>query len=106
MSHPPFAHNPHVYEFVDPDGNPGTGMVVHSQAAGPVEGDADTGAVTPAGEALPDADESPEDDAVDYEAFTKDDLVAECKARGLTTSGNKPDLVKRLQDDDAAKTEE
>ena len=30
MSHPPFAHNPHVYNGVDPDGNPTSGLVVHS----------------------------------------------------------------------------
>jgi len=35
-----------------------------------------------------------------YEVFTKADLVTECESRGLLTSGNKPDLVARLQEAD------
>lgn len=30
MSHPPFAHNPHAYDGIDPDGNATSGLVVHS----------------------------------------------------------------------------
>lgn len=50
-----------------------------------------------------------DDDAVDvdgdgqitgYELFTKADLVAECENRGLPVTGNKPDLVARLQEAD------
>ena len=57
----------------------------------------------------------PEDDApvdVDgdgevtgYEALSKDDLVAELEARELPKSGNKPDLIERLEADDAEKAE-
>lgn len=130
MSHPPFAHNPHVYDGVDPDGNPATAMVVHSDAIvldGP-RGEAtniETGVVTPAGEQLPDAPDSAypagatplepaasdEDTSTDvdgdgqitgYEVFTKVDLIAECEARKLPVSGNKPELVARLQEADKA----
>jgi len=58
----------------------------------------------------------PEDDApvdVDgggqitgYEAWSKDDLVAELEARGLPKSGNKPELIDRLEQDDLAKEAE
>ncbi len=31
-AHPPFAHNPHVYNGIDPDADPTTSMVVTSRA--------------------------------------------------------------------------
>ena len=58
----------------------------------------------------------PEDDApVDadgdgqitgYEAWSKDDLVTELEERGLPKSGNKPELIERLEQDDLAKEAE
>ena len=68
----------------------------------------DTGEVTPAGETLPEVD-AEQDAPVDVdgdgqvtgdELFTKADLITECENRGLPTSGNKPDLVARLQEAD------
>lgn len=127
MSHPPFAHNPHVYDGIDPDGP--TSVTVTSRVADiaritvdgvevegiVVETDTEpsaavniaTGVVTPPGEQLPDADEDSVDVDGDgqvsgYEVFTKADLIGECEARGLATSGNKPDLVARLQAADKA----
>lgn len=87
MSHPPFAHNPHVYGGVDPDG-PESVTVTQRDI--------------PADEA-PAAESTPTAEPVDYEAFSKDDLVAECKERELPVTGNKPDLADRLRADDAAK---
>lgn len=146
MSHPPFAHNPHVYNGIDPDDNPTTSMVVTSRAIPAEEGEIDgergeatnieTGVVTPPGEQLPNAPEdaypagatalepaqtgtSDEDAPVDvdgdgliagYEVFTKADLVKhidtlnETRAEDnkLSTAGNKPDLVRRIQEAEAA----
>lgn len=130
MSHPPFNHNPHVYNMVDPakrvtvehgvspDGDPTDSLVVHSDVARPA--DEEAAELTP-DVAEPDTDpadgdgQSDEDADVDvngdgrvdgYEVFTKADLVAECERRGLATTGNKPDLVRRLQDADSAKVPE
>lgn len=52
------------------------------------------------------AEENAEVSEVDYSAFSKEDLVAEAEARGLTKSGNKEDLVQRLQENDAEQIEE
>lgn len=116
MSHPPFAHNPHVYNGVDPDGNETTGLVVHSVTA-PVEDSEPAELVGEQGPELVDLPEGQvvavQDDDADtdvdgdgqttgYELFTKDDLIAECKTRGLPVTGNKPDLVARLQESDKA----
>lgn len=45
-------------------------------------------------------EDAPKDDG--YESWTKDDLVAELDKRGLPKSGNKPELIERLEADDAA----
>lgn len=94
--HPPFAHNPHVYDGIDPDA-----VVVTSRT---VTGHEDT---EPAAPPVVESDEDSVDVDGDgqvsgYEVFTKTDLIAECEARGLATSGNKPDLVARLQAADKA----
>jgi len=96
--HPPFAHNPHVYDGVDPAGNPATAMVVHSGAIveAPVVEDAPP--IEPDEDASTDVDGDGQ--ITGYELFTKADLVTECENRGLPTSGNKPDLVARLQEAD------
>lgn len=109
--HPPRSHNPHVYQLLDaaPESNPVSSLVVHSHVA-PVEDTRevelvdlpDGSVVTPGAEPVGDAEPA---DAVDYEAFTKDDLVAECKDRELPSTGNKPELADRLRADDAAKAE-
>lgn len=106
--HPPRSHNPHVYQLLDaaPESNPVSSLVVHSHVA-PVEDtrevDQPEGSVVmPGAEPVGDAEPA---DAVDYEAFTKDDLVAECKDRELPSTGNKPELADRLRADDAAKAE-
>lgn len=135
MSHPPFNHNPHVYGGVDPaarvtveqgvseNGDPTDSLVVRSDVARPADeeaaepttadqqpGDSGTVAATEDADAQSDEDADVDvngDGKVDgYEVFTKADLVTECEARGLATSGNKPDLVRRLQDADAAKAAE
>lgn len=131
--HPPFNHNPHVYEGVDPDGNPTDGLVVHSTIA-PAEDiePVDAGSPTFVGESGPEPVVLPEgqvvaalaDDAdtdVDgdgqvtgYELFTKDELVAHIKGLNetraeddkLPVTGNKPDLVKRIQEAEAAVPEQ
>ena len=41
-----------------------------------------------------------------YEVWTKDELMAELEDRGLPKSGNKPELIDRLDQDDAAKAAE
>lgn len=82
--HPPFAHNPHVYGGVDPD------AVVRDAAADEVADE----------DARVDVDGDGE--ITGYEVFTKADLITECEQRGLSTSGNKPDLVRRLVEHDAA----
>lgn len=91
MSHPPFAHNPHVYNGIDPDAET-TSLVVTSRAH--------LIADEPADEAPTDVDGDGKLDG--YEVFSKADLIGECEARGLPTSGNKPDLVARLQEADKA----
>lgn len=112
MSHPPFAHNPHVYNGVDPDGNPTEGMVVHSGAIveqpeiageqGPELTDLPPGTevTVPGEEASTDVDGDGQ--ITGYEVFTKADLITECESRGLPVSGNKPELVARLQEADKA----
>ena len=42
-------------------------------------------------------------EVVDYNDFTVEDLRAELKERGLPTSGNKPELVERLAENDGEK---
>jgi hypothetical protein len=44
-------------------------------------------------------------DVTGYETNTKDELVAELEDRGLAKSGNKPELIERLEQDDAEKAE-
>lgn len=131
-SHPPFNHNPHVYGGVDPakrviveqgvseNGDPTDSLVVHSDVARPADEEAaepttvehrpadDTGTANADAQSDEDADVDVNGDGKmdGYEVFSKADLVAECEARGLATSGNKPDLVRRLQDADAAKAAE
>lgn len=130
--HPPFAHNPHVYDGVDPDGNPTTSMVVTSRAAfvgeqGPELVDpaqlAALAETNPVEDNSPDAaggDALPEEDApvdvdgdgqiTEYEVFTKADLVKHIETLNetradddqLSTAGNKPDLVRRIQEAEAA----
>ena len=41
-----------------------------------------------------------------YDVWTKDELMAELEERGLPKSGNKPELIERLDQDDAAKAAE
>lgn len=50
--------------------------------------------------------ETDETEAVDYNAFTVDELRAELGERKLATSGNKPELVERLAENDRAKAAE
>lgn len=102
MSHPPFAHNPHVYNGIDPDGNPTSGLVVsRPDLAEPVE---EATEVDPPATSDEDVDVDVNGDGrIDgYEAFTKAELQAECERLGLPTTGNKPDLVARLQEADQA----
>ncbi|HET9889652.1 MAG TPA: SAP domain-containing protein [Mycobacterium sp.] len=121
---PPQAHNPHEWAAMHPDvdilvgsrpipAEPTVGVVEQRGEAVNIE----TGVVTPPGEPLPSADapRSDEDAPVDvngdgqvdaYERATKADLVAQCEQRGLPTAGTKADLVRRLQEADAAKPPE
>lgn len=46
-------------------------------------------------------DEGTDDEVVDYGDFTVEELRAELADRNLPVSGNKPELVKRLAEDDA-----
>lgn len=47
-------------------------------------------------------DESPaREQSSDYDSFTKDELQDMLTERGLSTSGNKPVLIERLEADDA-----
>jgi hypothetical protein len=124
-AHPPFAHNPHVYNGIDPAGNPTQGLVVHSAIAVGEQGPelrtlpydaqvvsvedfqaAQAAAEEAEGDGQPDGNANTDVDGdgqtTGYELFTKDDLVAECKTRGLPVTGNKPDLVARLQEADKA----
>jgi SAP domain len=41
----------------------------------------------------------------EYDGMTKDELQAELRDRGLSTSGNKDELVARLRENDAAEPE-
>lgn len=50
--------------------------------------------------------EDDETEEVDYKSASKDELVAELKARELPTSGTKDELVARLEADDEAEEEE
>lgn len=64
----------------------------------PTEGvEVEEGQESPAEEAV-DGEEAAE--AVDYNAFTVEELRAELADRDLPVSGNKPELVKRLAEDD------
>ena len=51
------------------------------------------------------AEENAEQSDVDYSAFSKEDLVTEAEARGLAKSGNKEDLIARLQENDVEQQE-
>lgn len=53
----------------------------------------------PTGEAYEDVTEAVVEDE-GYEAMTKPELQAELEARGLPTSGNKPELIERLEEND------
>lgn len=60
---------------------------------------------------LRDAEETATDVADDtapegYAEFTKDELVEELKARELPHTGNKEELITRLEEDDEAHSEE
>jgi hypothetical protein len=48
-------------------------------------------------------DETAAVEGLGYDVWTKDELVAELDARGLPKSGNKPELIERLDQDDLAK---
>ena len=50
--------------------------------------------------------EADEDLASDYSELTKDELKDLCEERGLAVSGNKAELVARLEEDDAAEEDE
>lgn len=106
MSHPPFAHNPHVYGGVDPNAPVAEPIVVHSPAQVPEPGpelvDVPPGATGDTSNEDANVDVNGDGQVDGYEVFTKAELVAECEARGLPTTGNKPDLVARLQDADKA----
>lgn len=88
-AHPPFAHNPHVWGGVDPDAapEPATVDVAEQDAVEDEE---------------PATDVDGDGQITGYEAFTKAELVAECERLGLSTAGNKADLVARLQAADPA----
>jgi hypothetical protein len=64
-------------------------------------GDDGTGEVVPE-----DAETGQGQEFTDYAALTNDDLRDLLSERGLPTSGNKPDLVERLEADDAARAEQ
>lgn len=115
-AHPPFAHNPHVYGGVDPDAPKpeGEDVLPFGGTHGLELFDVPAGTVIPSAEdVIAAAQEAQDDDEpvdVDgdgeitgYEVFSKADLITECESRGLSTAGNKPDLVRRLQEHDAAK---
>lgn len=47
-------------------------------------------------------DDAPgESESDDYDDWSKDELVREARARGLSHSGSKADLIGRLEEDDA-----
>lgn len=79
------------------------------EPAGPADGVETTAVEVEEGHEAPadggqDSDESAE--VVDYNAFTVEELRAELAGRDLPVSGNKPELVKRLADDDEARADE
>lgn len=103
MSHPPFAHNPHVYDGIDPES-----VVVTSRT---VTGHEDTEPAEPVVESDEDSVDVDGDGQISgYEVFSKADLIGhiemlnESRAEDakLSTAGNKPDLVRRIQEADAA----
>jgi hypothetical protein len=51
---------------------------------------------------MPHTRESEGDGPEGYDSWTKDELSAELEKRGLSKSGNKAELVARLEEDDAA----
>lgn len=69
------------------------------KATPPTKADADKAeaVVTTAPETLPQAGDEAEDP---YEGWTKEELKAEAKERGLPVSGTVDELVERLLDDD------
>lgn len=116
-AHPPFAHNPHVYDGVDPAATqpaatqpaaPGDAVFVGEQGPELVDPAKLAELAAQNGSSADPDDDAPVDVDGDgqitgYEAFSKADLIAECERLGLPTYGNKPDLVRRLQQHDAAK---
>ena len=54
---------------------------------------------------IPDGGEAAAVEGLGYDVWTKDELAGELGDRGLAKSGNKPELIERLEADDAAKTE-
>lgn len=79
-SFPPREHNPHEWAAMHPDVSLEDDVSATEDTNTDVNGDGKVDG---------------------YEVFTKAELVAECEARGLPTTGNKPDLVARLQAADA-----
>ena len=59
----------------------------------------------PAEPAAPVGDVNEDGEVAGYETLTKPELQAELEQRGLPKSGNVPDLIERLEADDAAKAE-
>ena len=76
-----------------------------SVAGGPSNAAAGDGAEVPVEEAQPVGDVNADDEVASYEKLTKPELQAELEQRGLPKSGNVPDLIERLEADDAAKAE-
>lgn len=99
--HPPRGHNPHVYQILDA-GKPESVTVTQRDIPAEPVSDEQPVDEAPADESAPDTDVDGDGQVSGYEVFTKDDLVAECKERKLPTTGNKPDLVARLQEADKA----
>ena len=60
----------------------------------------------PAAEATAPAGDLGEEPGGYYDGWLKDDLQAELVKRGLVKSGTVPELIARLEEDDAADTEE
>jgi hypothetical protein len=89
---------------VTEEGHPTSSLLVSGS-------DSDLGENAAEGDPQPVDDDAPVDVDGDgqytgYEVFTKADLIAECENRGLPVTGNKPDLVARLQEADKATAEQ
>lgn len=79
----------------------------HNANAGPPEGQQPGPVLGDPDDEDPD-DEDPEDDdeAVDYEPYTAAELRGFLTERGLSTTGNKADLIARLVEDDDVEEED